>query len=199
MLAAIGAMLDAAEIPTSGGKHAKSCDYHGPVERVAEVLRRLAETKRQLEHLKESLVVEHRLVEGYIANVPQTKREYAEWDAVAPVTKRVYPPGHGTAPCRACGAVICKLAWEAAAPANSCQYCGRCFLEDEERRHHEAECAALSAEPTATYPFHVYPGSEKMGLGPKGVPQVLCQSENQAKHMARFWGEAGYVEEAKHD
>ena len=48
------------------------------------------------------------------------------------------------------------------------------------------------------YPFHVYPGSEKMDLGPKGEPQVLCQSENQAKHMVTFWEYAGYYEEVQH-
>jgi hypothetical protein len=42
------------------------------------------------------------------------------------------------------------------------------------------------------YPFHVYPGSEKLDLGPKGQPAVLCQSEGQAKHMATFWRNAGY-------
>jgi hypothetical protein len=48
----------------------------------------------------------------------------------------------------------------------------------------------------SAYPFHVYPGSEKMDLGPKGEPQVLCQNRSQAEHMAKFWGEAGYVEAA---
>ena len=52
-------------------------------------------------------------------------------------------------------------------------------------------------EALAGYPFHVYPGSEKLDLGPKGEPQALCRSRGQAEYMAKFWGEAGYVEEVK--
>lgn len=64
-------------------------------------------------------------------------------------------------------------------------------LHERDRRHTEAK-VKLGA-----YPFHVYPGSEKLDLGVKGEPVVLCQSENQAKHMAQFWGSAGYYEEAQ--
>lgn len=48
---------------------------------------------------------------------------------------------------------------------------------------------------TQAYPFVVYPGSEHLDLGPKGAPQVLCRTREQADHMRKFWGEGGYVEE----
>ena len=41
--------------------------------------------------------------------------------------------------------------------------------------------------------FAVYPGSEKLDLGPK-LPACFCGSEEQARHMANFWGEFGYYE-----
>lgn len=39
----------------------------------------------------------------------------------------------------------------------------------------------------------VYPGSEKLALGPKQAA-CLCKSKPQADHMASFWGPHGYVE-----
>lgn len=44
------------------------------------------------------------------------------------------------------------------------------------------------------YPYSVYAGSERVDLGPKGEPQVLCKSLAQAMHMMKFWPGAGYVE-----
>ena len=41
--------------------------------------------------------------------------------------------------------------------------------------------------------FAVYPGSERIDLGPKRVA-VICTSEDQAKHMVKFWAPYGYYE-----
>jgi hypothetical protein len=67
-------------------------------------------------------------------------------------------------------------------------YCGDCTCPGFD--------AAAPVDPTR-YPFHVYPGSEKLDLGPKGEPQALCRSREQAAHMAKAWGEFGYYEEVK--
>lgn len=47
--------------------------------------------------------------------------------------------------------------------------------------------------PSDTLDFAVYSGSEKLDLGPKRV-SCLCRSEEQARHMAAFWGPHGYYE-----
>lgn len=44
-----------------------------------------------------------------------------------------------------------------------------------------------------TFRYAVFSGSENFEYGPKS-PSVLCESQNQARHMAKFW-ETGYWEE----
>ena len=43
------------------------------------------------------------------------------------------------------------------------------------------------------FKYAVYAGSERLDLGPERV-SVLCESEEQAKHMAKFWAPYGYYE-----
>ena len=46
---------------------------------------------------------------------------------------------------------------------------------------------------TNPFRFAVYSGCEKFDYGDKHI-SVLCRSEEQAKHMAKFWEGSGYYE-----
>jgi hypothetical protein len=43
--------------------------------------------------------------------------------------------------------------------------------------------------------YAIYPGSERLDLGNGREPVAFCQTENQAKHMASFWGTFGYYKQ----